>query len=82
MGFPGLSLSSRIVLMEAHRIPTIGNVRNATGHTNDSAGDHADHKTVILWVVASFISHHLETMVETIRFVGICRGIESFPWVS
>ena len=29
----------------------------------------------LLWMVAKSISHHLETMVETRRFVGIYRGI-------
>ena len=28
------------------------------------------------------IPRDFETMVETITFLGICRGIESFPWVS
>ena len=31
----------------------------------------------VLWVDKIQKSHHLETMVETIRFVGICRGIKS-----
>ena len=30
-----------------------------------------------LWMVAKFISHHVETTVETITLLGICRGIDS-----
>ena len=33
-------------------------------------------------MVAKSILHHLETMVETITYIGIYRGIESEPTVS
>ena len=31
--------------------------------------------SMVLWMVAKSISHHLKTMVETRTFVGIYRGI-------
>ena len=48
-------------------------------------GTHALGQTgdlVLLWMVAKSVSHHLETMVETIPFVGVYAGESSETRVS